>query len=190
MSAMMHAAKNGHVATVHMLIETGASTALADCNGWTALIHAAAHDDDAETVQRLLDAAADASVKNAAGDTALDVALEKDHDEVVAILSTGTDQQQVDVEARAMFEKYDRDSNGVLDLEEVGALLRDFGTFSEEAIRERFKTADVNADGVVVFDEYMVMFHTLMLGGGVEEDEEALLSSQPQAGSGATTSVG
>ena len=41
------------------------------------------------------------------------------------------------------------------DLEEVGGLLSDFGIFSEVAIREHFRTTDVNEDGSVSFDEFV-----------------------------------
>ncbi len=85
-SALYNASILGYDDIVEMLIEAKANVNLRTNVGDTALI-AAASWGQLEVVKRLLDAGADKTVRNDKGKTAIDIAREKRHNQIVALLN-------------------------------------------------------------------------------------------------------
>src|SRR5207302_10918021 len=71
-TALMNAAGNGDTPAVNALLKSGASVNLADNDGETALMKAAASSCNEETVRALLSAGADLTAKDHKGRNALD----------------------------------------------------------------------------------------------------------------------
>ncbi|ESU40481.1 Serine/threonine protein kinase [Giardia duodenalis] len=82
MTALMHAAQQGHVEPARLLVEE--EQGLQDRNGWTALMHAA-HNNHFEVVEIL--AAHECGNRDINGRTALMIAAERGHTEIVAALA-------------------------------------------------------------------------------------------------------
>eukprot|EP00964_Phaeocystis_antarctica_P032979 scaffold18681_cov63-Phaeocystis_antarctica.AAC.3 len=97
---LMAAAGGGHVATVRMLLQRGASVNLRSSYGGTALMDAA---DGGHTtiVQALLDAKADASVQAMNGSTALMAAEEEKHTATAQLLRQHAKRKGAEAEAKA-----------------------------------------------------------------------------------------
>lgn len=58
-------------------------------------------------------------------------------------------------QAIAYFQKYDKDSNGSINVPEFKQLCTDLG-WSTENIRHSLSTLDKNADGVIDFNEFLI----------------------------------
>ena len=80
----------GSASMMQLLIERGASVDLADDMGWTALMYSTWGNICARTVS-LLEAGADASLRNMGGKTALDLAKEKNNTSMVRVLLAARD---------------------------------------------------------------------------------------------------
>jgi uncharacterized protein len=85
-SALYNASILGYDDIVEMLIEASANVNLRTKTGDTALI-AAASWGQTDVVKLLLDAGADKSVRNEKGKTAIDIAREKRHAQIIALLN-------------------------------------------------------------------------------------------------------
>ena len=99
-----HAAQQGHLEVVRLLLEAGADMNAANTDGTTALF-VAAEWGYLEVVRLLIEAEADMNAKDAHGDTALLVAAMRGHLEVVRLLlKAGADMNVVDTDgATALF---------------------------------------------------------------------------------------
>jgi len=88
---LMHAAKNGDMGTVKVLLENNADINARDDYGWTALMWAA-YNGYTEIVNLLLENNADVNAQNVWGNTALIWAARKGHTPVVkSLLEKGAD---------------------------------------------------------------------------------------------------
>ena len=85
-TALMEAARKGLTATMQAHLDADASIDQQDTDGFTAL-HFASYNNHPSAVTLLLAHNADPSIKHAFGDTALDIAKEEGHGEVIAILA-------------------------------------------------------------------------------------------------------
>ncbi len=84
--ALLEAAREGHADTVQVLLAKGAEVNMKnECCGDTALLWAAGKG-QTKIVKILLDAGADVNMKNNGGHTALMMATEHDHNEVIELL--------------------------------------------------------------------------------------------------------
>eukprot|EP00947_MAST-08B_sp_MAST-8B-sp1_P000512 g512.t1 len=70
--------------------------------------------------------------------------------------------EEREAQARAAFDAYDENGDGVLDLAELTALMRDFGIFDQEQVERHFHRFDVNDDGEVDFNEFVANFNLLL----------------------------
>jgi uncharacterized protein len=86
-TALIRASEKGHTETVARLLEKGADVNAKDSDGWTALMWAS-RNGHAETVTILLEEGADVNAKDNyfLGSTALDIAIKKEHPEIVKLL--------------------------------------------------------------------------------------------------------
>ena len=85
-TALMHAAREGHLPIVDALLAKGADIDAKDGAGHTALM-LAAMEGRTEVVRRLLEKGADVKAKNTDGKTALDIANSNGHSEVAGIVA-------------------------------------------------------------------------------------------------------
>jgi ankyrin repeat protein len=83
-TALMLATENGKPDMVKALIDAGADLDAVDNQGWTAMMQA----NEAENVRVLLNAGANAAIKNKAGETALELAARYDQTEIVQLLKS------------------------------------------------------------------------------------------------------
>ena len=81
----LHAARVGHIATIHKLLAQGVAVDARDDGGNTALMLAVTHR-QAQVVRKLLDSGADASLVNASGLTALQLAKQQEFTDIVQLL--------------------------------------------------------------------------------------------------------
>lgn len=81
----LHAARVGHIATIHKLLAQGVAVDARDDGGNTALMLAVTHR-QAQVVRKLLDSGADASLVNASGLTALQLAKQQGFADIVQLL--------------------------------------------------------------------------------------------------------
>ncbi|MGZ4162624.1 MAG: ankyrin repeat domain-containing protein [Tumebacillaceae bacterium] len=79
------AAMLNHPSLIAVALQYGAKVNAPDANGWTALMHAAAHGSTA-AVKALLQGGADPNVTNAKGDNALDIATAHGNEETKSLL--------------------------------------------------------------------------------------------------------
>ena len=86
---LIYAISGGERDAIIALIRAGADLGAAADSGYTALMRAAAHPARAEYVTLLLEAGADPSQTDAAGDTALDWAIASGHTAAIALLGDG-----------------------------------------------------------------------------------------------------
>jgi len=86
-TALNRASEKGHTETVARLLEKGADVNAKDSDGWTALMWAS-RNGHTETVTILLEEGADVNAKDNyfLGSTALDIAIKKEHPEIVKLL--------------------------------------------------------------------------------------------------------
>ena len=86
-TALIRASEKGHTETVARLLEKGADVNAKDSDGWTALMWAS-RNGHTETVTILLEEGADVNAKDNyfLGSTALDIAIKKEHPEIVKLL--------------------------------------------------------------------------------------------------------
>lgn len=87
LTALMEAARSGLTATMQAHLDADASIDQQDADGFTAL-HFASYNNHPSAVMLLLAHNADPSIKQAFGDTALDIAKEEGHVEVITILAS------------------------------------------------------------------------------------------------------
>ena len=85
-SALMLASSNGHCDVIKLLLEKGAKVNLQDSNGQTSLIYASMCG-KTEVVQLLIKYNADTSImETLTGRTAIDMAIEEGHSDIVELL--------------------------------------------------------------------------------------------------------
>lgn len=74
--------------------------------------------------------------------------------------------------ARAAFAKYDSDGSGNIDAKEMSAVLADLGVVNlktdDPVLKSIMDSADVDDDGEVSFDEFLVFFRTCLVARGEE----------------------
>ncbi|MGF1610032.1 MAG: ankyrin repeat domain-containing protein [Kiloniellales bacterium] len=84
-TALMAAAANGHAEIVRLLLEAGGEPDLQALKGWTALMYAVWRDEQ-EVVQLLLKHRANVLIANNRGDTAVDLAAERQNGGIYSLL--------------------------------------------------------------------------------------------------------
>ena len=89
-SALHWSAAKGHMHVLEWLLEEGAEVGLIN-NAESTPLHTAAQNNHAAAVERLLSAGADAHARNAEGQTAREVALERDQVEVARLMESCTE---------------------------------------------------------------------------------------------------
>ena len=86
------------------------------------------------------------------------------------------EQSALQDETRAAFQKYDTDSSGAIDVEELYKLLDDIGAFDDVEESQRkglcetvIKSNDTDKDGTISFSEFTQLFNSLLTEKGASE---------------------
>ncbi|XP_052769162.1 neo-calmodulin-like [Mya arenaria] len=89
--------------------------------------------------------------------------------------------EQLD-ELRQAFHVFDKDDDGTISTQELGIVMRSLGQDpSEDELQEIVREADTDGDGVIEFDEFIVMMTKQMTNIGSEKDiREAFKVFDPQ----------
>jgi uncharacterized protein len=106
-TAFKEAAKTRSIAVMRFLLQSGADVNQVDSNGWSALMHAAYHD-DMEATRLLLEYDADTRLQNEGGTTALDIAKGFRADEIADLLiasEQAREQKRIAAEKEAALKK-------------------------------------------------------------------------------------
>merc|ERR1719193_1578463 len=86
---------------------------------------------------------------------------EIDFDEFVEMMASTTRGSQLneEEEIRMIFRVFDRNKTGFIDVDELRAVMKDLGEcVSEDDLDAMMKEADVAGNGVISYDEFLLMF--------------------------------